>query len=944
MSILSKFFKPKWQHKQPDTRKAALAELNPNAEADQAIILKLAEQDSDTSVREAALARISDSQLLARLHQGASGQFKADLEQRLYALAESQSLSLFDLIVDQDILSDMIIHASNPESFINGLARVENPAALLNIALHAKTSKLRQAAAELIETEDDLKQLTQALKNRDKGVYQIAKQKLEALKAQAKSEAMHTQQLSELIKLIEEHARTDNTKLYQSKLESLNQRWQSLAALATSADQQRFETAQAACQTRIAEHSQAQAAAEQAAQLAKAGGDELSATLDTLEQTLARLRETAATSQEASSLDAIIKTQETRWLEATKQVDVKKSDQKHYQLLMGQLRHYLQALSKLGEHGDNLAALCKDIDEAQSKPDQAQALTIGKSSKALQKALAQVDWPSDFAQPQSITKAEQALGLSRDLNEKLAHSADDILAEIKREQGQLDAALDDKQVKASSAHLKRIQSLASQLNHKQAEQVHQQLTLRIKQLNDLRDWQGYASSPRQLALCEAMERLAEKHIDPQDKADKIKAMQQEWKSLGGAADESLWQRFKTASDLAYEPCKAFFGEQAALKLSNLEKRRTLVNELEHFVNNNDWGNANWKAAEQINRRARQEWRDAYPVDHRKNRGLQKQFNQVLEQLDQHLNTERSNNLVLKTQVVEQAEALIAHDDLNHAMNEAKNLQKQWQEIGITEHKKDRALWQRFRKACDAIFARRDQERDDRNQAFAQAQAQADALISDYQGKIAAAQAADSEALSNLLTSLRQDNKALPTLGKKAASAHQDAVEALLTQIKALIKRQDSVRVLAQWQQCTTIANIIRQSQRQQSFDEAQFEQAQLAANAISADLSKALKELWISAKAGALKASSMLDENAARELCIRCEIAAGMDSPEQDKDLRMQLQVSRLSEGMSSNESASREQQLETLLIQWFTSLGLEAEAEQRFETRVQASIQHLFA
>lgn len=944
MSILSKFFKPKWQHKQPDTRKAALAELNPNVEADQAIILKLAEHDNDSSVREAALARISDSQLLARLHQSASGQFKTALEQRLYTLAESQSLSLFDLIVDQDILSDMIIHASSPESFINGLARIENPKALLNIALHAKTSKLRQAAAELIETEDDLKQLTQALKNRDKGVYQIAKHKLEALKAQAKDEALHTQQLAELLKLIEEHARTDNTKLYQSKLESLSQRWQSLAMLADTADKQRFEAAQATCQARIAEHAEAQAAAEQAEQLAKAGGDELSATLETLEQTLARLRETSASSQEASSLDAIIKTQETRWLEATKQVDVKKSDQKHYQLLMGQLRHYLQALGKLSEQGDDLLALCQAIDEAQSKPEQEQAAAIGKSSKALQKTLGQIDWPNDFALPQSIAKAEQALGLSRDLNKKLAHNADDILAEIKREQSKLDAALDDKQVKASSSHLKRIQNLASQLGHKQADQVHQQLSLRIKQLNDLRDWQGYASSPRQQALCEAMERLAEQHIDPQDKADKIKAMQQEWKSLGGAADDSLWQRFKTASDHAYEPCKAFFGEQAALKLSNLEKRRTLVNELEHFVSNNDWSNANWKAAEQINRRARQEWRDAYPVDHRKNRGLQKQFNQVLEQLDQHLNTERNNNLALKTQVVEQAEALIEHEDLNHAMNEAKNLQKQWQEVGITEHKKDRALWQRFRKACDAIFARRDQERDDRNQAFAEAQAQAAALISDYQSKVAAAQEADSEALKSLLSSLRQDNKALPTLGKKDASAHQDAFEALLTQVKALIKRQDGVQVLAQWQQCTELAGVIRQSQHAQNFDDAEFEQAQQAASALPADLNKALKELWISAKAGALKASNLLDENAARELCIRCEIAAGMDSPEQDKDLRMQLQVSRLSEGMSSNESATREQQLTSLLAQWFTSLGLEADAEQRFEARIQASIQHLFA
>ena len=66
-------------------------------------------------------------------------------------------------------------------------------------------------------------------------------------------------------------------------------------------------------------------------------------------------------------------------------------------------------------------------------------------------------------------------------------------------------------------------------------------------------------------LCVAMERLVETHIDPADKADKIKAMQQEWKRLGGTGDQALWNRFKTAADKAFEPCALFFAEQKQLK-------------------------------------------------------------------------------------------------------------------------------------------------------------------------------------------------------------------------------------------------------------------------------------------------------------------------------------------------------------------------------------------
>ena len=45
----------------------------------------------------------------------------------------------------------MIIKSENPDAFIRGLARIEDPEALYEIATSSKTSKIRQASAELIE-------------------------------------------------------------------------------------------------------------------------------------------------------------------------------------------------------------------------------------------------------------------------------------------------------------------------------------------------------------------------------------------------------------------------------------------------------------------------------------------------------------------------------------------------------------------------------------------------------------------------------------------------------------------------------------------------------------------------------------------------------------------------------------------------------------------------
>ena len=69
------------------------------------------------------------------------------------------------------------------------------------------------------------------------------------------------------------------------------------------------------------------------------------------------------------------------------------------------------------------------------------------------------------------------------------------------------------------------------------------------------------------------------------------------------------------------------------------------------------------------------------------------------------------NINAKEALVKQAEALVEQDNLDGIANGAKTLQAQWREIGTTPRGADQKLWRRFRAACDAIFARLDNERD-----------------------------------------------------------------------------------------------------------------------------------------------------------------------------------------------------------------------------------------
>ena len=607
---------------------------------------------------------------------------------------------------------------------------------------------------------------------------------------------------------------------------------------------------------------------------------------------------------------------------------------------MSEIRQYFKALNQLREVESELSSAITELNQLKKND----ASKLDKLNQQISRLIRQVNWPGDYALPAVLASGREALGHSAEIKQQVAQNAKEIEDKVAQLITQLDKSLEEKQLKKSSSLLKDIQRQLSKLGTKLSDKYHNQLNLRINQLNDLRDWQGYASNPRQLELCESMERLAETHIEPREKADRIKAMQKEWKSLGGASDQSLWQRFKEAADRAYEPCHAFFDEQNQLKKNNSGKREQLIKELSTFIENNDWENADWKAAEKINRQARKEWKEAYPVDFKVNKPMQQQFNELLSAFDEKLDAERNQNLLLKQAIVDKAQELVSLDDLDQAIKDAKNLQQDWQAIGIAPYKKERALWQAFRSACDQVFARRDQRRNEKKEEADKAANEANEFLANLEQQLTSLDEKPLEELKSLLTDARKDFKALPSMQGKAFEKNQSQFESLIKTLKQAIASQENKQLLLEWQEIQRKATLCRAVYLDQSLANEGLEDEFASQIELPKALEANLKTLWISVKAGAVSQDRCVDFQAARSLCIACEIAAGIDSPESDKELRMQLQVSRLSEGMSSSsESLTREQQLSATLTKWYDSVGPSQDEFEQLEPRIEKAIQHLF-
>ncbi|HET8706117.1 MAG TPA: DUF349 domain-containing protein, partial [Pseudomonadales bacterium] len=374
------------------------------------------------------------------------------------------------------------------------------------------------------------------------------------------------------------------------------------------------------------------------------------------------------------------------------------------------LTNFVSVASEWARHEEEaneaLAVFREDIDVLTPRVEAA-AQTLSKISKRVQ-------WPDQFAKPALLEAVEHALRDFGDLKGVAAEKNKAKLAEAKQSIEHLKTALAQGVLKSANRHLNDAQRLLRELPYGMSEKLLLQLRELTQKVNELRDWQGYVTTPKKEQLCESMEKLIEAEMDPATKADAIKALQEEWRALGVSgpqAEQALWERFKAASDKAWEPCSVYYAEQAEIRHKNLAERERVIAELKYYLEQTDWSAPDWKLAQQVYEVARHDWQRFTYVDRKPGQETQKQFDQLIESLKQKIDSERDKNAKLKQELVKRAEALLNEADSQQAVNKAKELQEQWKKIGHAGHKQDRELWKDFRTACDGIFEKRNQQRD-----------------------------------------------------------------------------------------------------------------------------------------------------------------------------------------------------------------------------------------
>jgi len=859
-TFLKSFFKPRKSGNEARPARNRIDRLTPDRDDQRAQLENVARHSEDPSLRLAAIERLDRIEWLIPLYDTASHRERAFIAQRVSTLSENpesiaRAKQAFSDSRMQQILEQL---TSSPEDDMVQVSAETDAAELERLAIEGQTANLRKSALELVSDEEALSRIARAAKGRDKTVYQTARQKLHEIREFEARNRQLREEIAQILDAIEEHARTENMQLYEARLDAFLQQWENLASEASREQKARFESALLACRQRL-EAFAAEAASEQAE---KDKREQRQATLALLEKTVGDLQAAPVDdTPPIPALDALIKTQENRWLEATRETGVDRQEQKRYQELMLTLRQFLQAHQHLGRERDALEQLLEQLD----KPDTEESRQLREHQRKIRQTLERIGWPEDFSEPDLLVRARGRLGAVKEEQKRVSADQKARQTELRKVIDELDKTLEEKVLKASVRLFKEAQHLFGELDEHHQHSLQARMHLLGKQLQELKDWQGFVTRPKQIELCEHMEYLASQHMEPEAKAQKIRELQHEWRELGGSSDQKLWQRFKQASDQAYAPCHEYFGARLELKHANVHKRQIIVDQLAEFLENIDWDQCQWKAVERIQRQARDEWRAAWPVDFRENRPLQKRFDALMKDLDHHLDAERRRNEAIKRDIVEKAQQLIEHEPLGEATQQAKSLQQEWQAAGITRQREDRKLWQAFRHACDAIFARRDQQRNQQHAEEGRAHERAGELL---------------EALEQLLDK---------------NPAQLDEARPLMEEFRHLhLSRQSRSEMMPRFHRIESRIADVRQRQKAQNQRE----------NWLNLVRTHAQGELASENHPNHWRRYPLPSEPMSPgELCIRAEIISGLASPEGDAEQRMQLQVNRLAEGLNQGQS-----------------------------------------
>jgi exonuclease SbcC len=478
----------------------------------------------------------------------------------------------------------------------------------------------------------------------------------------------------------------------------------------------------------------------------------------------------------------------------------------------------------------------------------------------------------------------------------------------------------------------------------------------------LRDRKIFTSTEKKKELIAQMQHLIDSKMHASERSKNISKMHKEWKTLGRSSqNEQLWKEFKKLSDQAYEHCKEYFKERKQLMVQNLLKRREICESLEaeHKLLQEADDEPDISKLNKLLSDSEKDWKSYTPIEQSKIKGLQKRFYETVNQLRKLRKSKLSVSVKQKQELVGQAQELSKNDDNKHAMNEAKRLQQEWKKIGPTSYREDQQYWQDFRAACDAIFNKRDQASNELREDLQKIENRLNEILSALDAIVKKEDIAFRESRVSYQDLAQEFSNSLDPRIKSQRKRLLDrfnlAKRLIDSRFRALPDKRQQQLIQTIFEKASILQNIEKAlldesdadkfSSLQQAFDSDAWIKADKSGNAEIDELLNTRQNTVSSAKSNfELAKKSKLCEDTFRQLCIQAEVRANVDSPAQDKALRMKFQLEQLQSGFGQAKPDPK-QNLKYAMSTELHSIALgplEEATRENFTTRLNKVLQKL--
>lgn len=237
----------------------------------------------------------------------------------------------------------------------------------------------------------------------------------------------------------------------------------------------------------------------------------------------------------------------------------------------------------------------------------------------------------------------------------------------------------------------------------------------LKVNKDLRDYDFKKNLEAKELIIEQAKKLTE-DTDIVVAARLLQDLHAKWREIGPVAKEireELWAKFKDVSAIINKRHQEYFEQRRQREQENETAKTALCDAIEAIDIDTLKTYAQWEQATKTILDLQQQWKAIGFASKKVNNVLFDRFRAACDKFFEAKATfyksvkeNLEENLRLKTELCEKAEALSDSSDWKKTTDALVKLQQDWKKVGAVPRKHSDAVWKRFQEACDKFFERK----------------------------------------------------------------------------------------------------------------------------------------------------------------------------------------------------------------------------------------------